>query len=58
MLSDIFRRFLDIVLAGTGLLFLSPVVLIVAVAVKSSGPGPVIFKQTEDRTGGATVFVV
>lgn len=40
------KRILDIVLAAAALVVLSPVMLIVAVAVKLDSEGPVIFKQT------------
>jgi lipopolysaccharide/colanic/teichoic acid biosynthesis glycosyltransferase len=39
------RRGLDIVLAVTALLLLSPVVAVVALAIVASSPGPVIFRQ-------------
>ena len=39
------RRGLDIVLAATVLLLLSPVVAVVAFAIAVSSPGPVVFRQ-------------
>ena len=39
------RRGLDIVLAATALLLLSPVVAVVAFAIAVSSPGPVVFRQ-------------
>lgn len=39
------KRTLDILLAGSGLVLLSPLLLITAAAVKFSSPGPVIFRQ-------------
>lgn len=48
-LSDatrITKRAVDIVIAGIALVVLSPVMLIVALLVKITSPGPVIFKQT------------
>lgn len=44
-----FKRFLDIVLSFVGLLVLALPMLIIAIAVKCSSKGPVIFKQ--DRVG-------
>lgn len=38
-------RWLEIVLAGGGLLALSPLLAVAAVAVKASSPGPVLFRQ-------------
>ena len=40
------KRAMDIVLCGTALLFLSPVFLGVAIAIKLDSKGPVIFRQT------------
>lgn len=39
------KRLTDIAIAGVGLLILSPVLLIVAAAVKLDSPGPVLFKH-------------
>ena len=39
------KRCLDVVLSGIGLIVLSPVLLITAIAVKVDSPGEVIFKQ-------------
>jgi lipopolysaccharide/colanic/teichoic acid biosynthesis glycosyltransferase len=38
------KRGLDIVLAGTGLVVLSPVLLLIAAAVAVSSPGPVLYE--------------
>jgi lipopolysaccharide/colanic/teichoic acid biosynthesis glycosyltransferase len=38
-------RFLDILIAGIGLLVLSPVLLIVALAIVIDNPGPVFYRQ-------------
>jgi exopolysaccharide biosynthesis polyprenyl glycosylphosphotransferase len=40
------KRLLDLVVAVAGLVFLAPLFLLVALAVKKSGPGPVIHRQT------------
>jgi exopolysaccharide biosynthesis polyprenyl glycosylphosphotransferase len=52
-LSDSFnaalKRFLDVVGAAVCLVVFSPIMLITAIAVKVSSPGPVIFKQ--ERVG-------
>jgi lipopolysaccharide/colanic/teichoic acid biosynthesis glycosyltransferase len=39
------RRGLDIVLAATALLLLSPVVAVVAISIAVSSPGPIVFRQ-------------
>ena len=45
MYSKFFKRLIDIFLSGMGILVLSPVFLILAVAIKIDDPGPVFFKQ-------------
>lgn len=45
------KRLLDFVLAGLGLAALSPVLLLVAAAVKLLDPGPVFFTQTRVGLG-------
>ena len=39
------KRFLDILLSACGILILSPVYLLVALAIKIDDPGPVFFRQ-------------
>jgi Undecaprenyl-phosphate glucose phosphotransferase len=46
------KRVLDICLASAILLFLSPLLAITAVAIKLSGPGPVIFRQRRNGFNG------
>ena len=45
MYSKFFKRLIDIVLSGLGIIFLSPVFLVLAIAIKIDDPGPVFFKQ-------------
>lgn len=47
----ILKRSLDIVLAAVGLIFVSPVLLVIATAIKLQDGGPIFFKQT--RVGHA-----
>src|SRR6478609_1682887 len=47
------RRGLDVAVAGASLLVLSPVLLVVALAVRLSSPGPVIFRQVRLTRGRA-----
>lgn len=42
-LDNLFRRTLDIIISFLGLLFLSPVLVCIAVAIKQDSPGPVLF---------------
>jgi lipopolysaccharide/colanic/teichoic acid biosynthesis glycosyltransferase len=46
------KRGLDAVASAAGLLLLSPVLAVVAVAVKASSPGPVLFRQERVGRGG------
>ena len=46
------KRVLDIAVALAALLLLSPVFLVIAVAVKLSSPGPVLFKQKRSGING------
>ncbi|MFT3917334.1 MAG: sugar transferase [Anaeromyxobacteraceae bacterium] len=46
------KRSLDVVAAVVGLLVVSPVLAVAAVAVKLSSPGPVLFRQVRVGRGG------
>jgi exopolysaccharide biosynthesis polyprenyl glycosylphosphotransferase len=46
------KRALDVVLASLGLLILSPIFLVVAVAIRLDSPGPIIFRQERIGKGG------
>jgi O-antigen biosynthesis protein WbqP len=39
------KRIIDIILSGIGLIILSPVFLVLIIAIKLDSPGPVLFKQ-------------
>ena len=45
MYNKFIKRLIDIVLSGIGIVVLSPVYLIVALAIKIDDPGPVFFRQ-------------
>jgi lipopolysaccharide/colanic/teichoic acid biosynthesis glycosyltransferase len=47
------KRLLDIAVAGTALVLLSPVLLTLAIIVKRDSPGPVLFRQ--ERVGKAGI---
>ena len=51
------KRTSDIVLASVFLVLLSPVMAAVALGVKLSSPGPVIFRQRRNGLGGAEIIV-
>lgn len=46
------RRVLDLLVAGIALVLLSPLILLIAIVVKLSSPGPVIFRQVRLGKGG------
>lgn len=45
MYKTFFKRLIDLVLSGIGILALSPILLILVIAIKLDSPGPVLFKQ-------------
>lgn len=45
MYERVFKRWIDIVLSAMGLLVLSLVYLVIAIAVYVDDPGPIFFKQ-------------
>lgn len=48
------KRMFDVFVSGLALIVLTPLLLIVAVAVKLDSPGPVFFRQTRVGRGGQT----
>ena len=49
MLDRQLKRGFDLILSSIGVLIISPVLILIAVAVKLSSPGPIFYKQ--DRYG-------
>ena len=45
MYKSFFKRLIDLILSGIGILVLLPVLLILVIAIKLDSPGPVLFKQ-------------
>ena len=45
MYNKVFKRLIDIILSGCGIIVLAPVYLIVALLIKLDDPGPVFFRQ-------------
>jgi exopolysaccharide biosynthesis polyprenyl glycosylphosphotransferase len=48
-LNNVIKRIMDLSIAGANLLILSPLMIVIAVAVKWSSPGPILFRQ--ERVG-------
>jgi exopolysaccharide biosynthesis polyprenyl glycosylphosphotransferase len=46
------KRFMDIVLAGSALIMLAPLVALIILAIKRDNPGPIYFSQTRVGRGG------
>ncbi|MCA9071887.1 MAG: sugar transferase, partial [Planctomycetaceae bacterium] len=46
------KRTLDVVGAGTGMLILSPLLILTAIAIKLTSKGPILFQQERDGLGG------
>ena len=55
--NELIKRVSDIVLACLILVLISPILLAVAVGVKLSSPGPVIFKQRRNGLDGEEILV-
>ena len=55
--NELVKRVSDIVLAGSILLLVAPVMLALAVGVKLSSPGPVIFRQRRNGLNGEEITV-
>jgi putative colanic acid biosynthesis UDP-glucose lipid carrier transferase len=51
------KRLSDIILASIILLLIAPIMLMIAIGVKLSSPGPVIFKQRRNGLGGEEIVV-
>lgn len=46
------KRLMDVVIAGTGLVTLSPILGLIALAIRLDSPGPIIFRQRRVGRGG------
>ena len=51
------KRALDLALGVSGLLLLAPLLLVTAMAIKASSPGPIIYRQGRSGLNGR-VFVI
>jgi putative colanic acid biosysnthesis UDP-glucose lipid carrier transferase len=56
-MSGFWKRVFDVALASIVLVFTSPVLLAVALAIKRSSPGPVLFKQRRYGLNGEEILV-
>jgi exopolysaccharide biosynthesis polyprenyl glycosylphosphotransferase len=52
------KRLIDVVVSGTALTLLAPVLLAIAGAVRLSSPGPVLFRQPRTGHGGAEIAIL
>lgn len=61
MYNKFFKRLIDVVLSGIGIVVLSPVFLILAILIKIDDPGPVFFRQkriAQDKDGQQQFFQI
>ena len=52
------KRLIDVVVSGTALTSLAPVLLAIAAAVRVSSPGPVLFRQPRTGHGGEEIAIL
>jgi Undecaprenyl-phosphate glucose phosphotransferase len=52
--AAVFKRMTDIVAAGIGIVIISPLLLLIALAVKLSSPGPILYSQERMGLDGRT----
>jgi lipopolysaccharide/colanic/teichoic acid biosynthesis glycosyltransferase len=55
--DHVIKRLFDVAFAGSALLLLSPLLLVIALAVKLDSPGPVFYRQTRTAAFGDTFEV-
>jgi putative colanic acid biosynthesis UDP-glucose lipid carrier transferase len=55
--NELAKRVSDIVLASIILVLISPILLVIAIGVKLSSPGPIIFKQRRNGLDGEEIIV-
>lgn len=55
--NELVKRMSDIVLASIIIVLISPILLILAIGVKLSSPGPIIFKQRRNGLDGEEIIV-
>ena len=55
--AKLLKRLMDLLLGGLALVLLSPVMLIIAAAVRIDSPGPILFRQTRYGERGQSIHV-
>lgn len=55
--NELVKRISDLVIASAILILISPILIAIAIAVKHSSPGPVIFKQRRNGLDGSEILV-
>jgi exopolysaccharide biosynthesis polyprenyl glycosylphosphotransferase len=56
--QQLLKRIADVLVAGTALLLASPVLLLIAVGVRVTSPGPILFRQARVGLGGRTFQIL
>ncbi|MDZ5460397.1 undecaprenyl-phosphate glucose phosphotransferase [Azohydromonas lata] len=55
--NELTKRISDLVIASVVLVLISPLLLLIAIGVKLSSPGPIIFKQRRNGLDGSEILV-
>ena len=61
MYNGFFKRLIDVILSGIGIIVLTPVWLVLAIVIKIDDPGPVFFRQkriAQDKNGEKQFFQI
>ena len=56
-LEAVLKRTMDVVIAGCGMLVLSPLLLLIAAVVRLTSPGPVLFRQRRYGLDGKEILI-
>lgn len=56
-LQSVLKRIIDLMVAGLALILLAPLMVLIALAVKLTSPGPVLFKQRRYGMNGKEIIV-
>jgi len=55
--NSAFKRLFDVICSLVGLIFLAPLLITIAILIKATSPGPVLFAQLRTGLGGKTFMI-
>jgi lipopolysaccharide/colanic/teichoic acid biosynthesis glycosyltransferase len=55
--DHLMKRTFDVIFASVGLITLSPLLVVIAIAIKLDSPGPILYRQTRTATFGNTFTI-